>query len=383
MKIAYVTTYDASDMHAWSGSGYHILRALQSSGIETESIGNLKEGNFYLSKYLSKVKRIIRSKLIKKTCLRDREPTLLKSYASQVKREINMIKPDVIFSPGTIPIAYLETEKPVVFWTDATFAGMVDFYPEFTNLCSESIRNGNEMEQQALSKCRLAIYSSEWAAQSAIQNYDIDPEKVKVVPFGANINCDRGINDIEVIIDKKEVDICKLLFVGVDWQRKGGDKALAVAELLNKQGLRTELHVVGCTPPFTPPSFVKTHGFISKKNEDGQKKIDQLFSESHFLIVPSRAECFGVVFAEASSFGLPSLATKVGGIPTVIRDGKNGWTFKLDAVPEEYCKYIKALMTSNDDYRKLSLSCYQEYAMSLNWNSAGIKVVELMKEYCG
>jgi len=369
----------SSDVHAWSGSGNYILRALRNAGIETESIGNLKEGDMSLYK----IKKLFYSKLLKKTFLRDREPAILKNYARQVKRGIELFNPDVIFSPGTIPIAYLVTEKPVVFWTDATFAGMINFYPGFTNLCSESIHNGNKMEQQALSKCRLAIYASEWAAQSAIQNYDVDPEKVKVVPFGANINCDRDINDIEVIINRKNFDTCKLLFVGVDWYRKGGDKALAVSEMLNEQGYKTELHIVGCTPPFSTPYFVKKHGFISKKTEDGQKHLSQLFSESHFLILPSQAECYGVVFAEASSFGLPSLATKVGGIPTAIRDGKNGWTFNLDESPEEYCKYIKALMASSDDYRRLSISCYQEYSTRLNWHSAGISVFNLMKEYCG
>jgi glycosyltransferase involved in cell wall biosynthesis len=379
MRIAYVTTYDSSNVHEWSGSGNYMLRALQSVGIESENVGNLREDG----SQLPKIKNLFYSKLRKSKFLRDREPAILKNYAVQVERRITLINPDVIFSPGTIPLAYLKTEKPVVFWTDATFAGMIDFYPEFTNLCSESIRNGNKMEQLALSKCSLAIYSSEWAANTAIQNYDVDPEKVKVVPFGANINCDRDLNEIEAIITKKNLDTCKLLFSGVDWHRKGGDKALSIAEMLNKQGLRTELHVVGCTPPFTPPSFVKNHGFISKRTEEGRNQIDQLFSTANFLILPSLADCVPVVLAEACSFGLPSLTTKVGGIPTAIRDGKNGWTFNLEESPEEYCKYIKTLMTSSDDYKKLSLSCFHEYSARLNWHSASISVSNLMQKFCG
>jgi hypothetical protein len=43
MKIAYVSTYDSSDIHAWSGLINYILRALQSTGIQTVSIGNLQD----------------------------------------------------------------------------------------------------------------------------------------------------------------------------------------------------------------------------------------------------------------------------------------------------------------------------------------------------
>lgn len=380
MKIAYVTTYDSSDVNSWSGLGSFILRALQDAGMQTQSIENLRKGIWaQLSRQKSRYYSILRSRQY----LSNREPGLLRHYAAQVKKHIASGHFDVVFSPGSIPIAYLQTEKPIVFWTDATFAGMIDFYPGFTNLCVETIINGHKMEQLALSKCRLAIYASEWAASTAIQNYDVDPEKVKVVPFGANINCDRNSNQIEEIVDKKSFDTCKLLFLGVNWHRKGGDKALTVAELLNERGLQTELHIAGCTPPCYLPPFVKNHGFISKKTEQGRKHLDALFSDVHFLILPSQAECYGVVFAEASSFGLPSLATKVGGIPTAIRDGINGRTFHMNESPERYCEYIEALMASEDDYRILALSCFQEYTERLNWNSASSKVFDLMHEFCG
>ena len=376
MKIAYVTTYDSSDINAWSGLGIYILKALQNNGFQTEIIGNLRKK----SRFIIKVKNVLYSKLLNKRYLKERSPSFLKNYATQVETALKNIDCDVIFSPGTIPIAYLQSEKPIVFWTDTTFAGMVDFYPEYSNLCSETIRNGNKMEQLALSKCRLAIYSSEWAAKTAIENYDVDPGKVKVVPFGANISCERDFQEIDSMIRNKKMDICKLLFVGVDWVRKGGEKALAVAELLNRRGIKTELHIVGCNPPTNLPDYVKLHGFISKNTEDGVIAFDTLMAQSHFLILPSSAECYGVVFAEASSFGLPSLATRVGGIPTAIHDGKNGQTFALDESPETYCDYIERFMSSREAYYELALSSFKEYSERLNWSSAGSKVHKLICE---
>lgn len=160
MRIAYVTIYESSDIHSWSGSGFHIRSALTNRGFQILPIGNLKD-KCYL---ITKAKQILYKTLFSKRYLRDREPFLLKSYACQVEKSLSSINCDAIFSPGTIPIAYLCTEKLLIFWADATFAGMINFYPGFKNLCSETIRDGNRMEQLALSKCRLAIYASEWAS---------------------------------------------------------------------------------------------------------------------------------------------------------------------------------------------------------------------------
>lgn len=380
LKISYITTNDSSDIHSWSGLDHNILKGLQNVGFETECIDKLKPRN--LSRRIARLKRSYHSRIWSKSFLRDREPLILKDYSNQIEKRLESIDHDIIFSPGTNPIAHLKTDKPIVFWTDATFAGMIDFYEEFTNLCQATIKHGHESEQLALSKCALALYSSQWAADSAIKNYDVDPAKVQVVPFGANISCNRSSEDIIGIADAKDLDSCKLLFLGVDWKRKGGDKALQVATLLNKNGIETELHVVGCSPPPDSPSFVMSHGFISKKTEKGIQELEKLFTESHFLVLPSEAECFGIVFAEASSFGLPSLATNSGGIPSAITNGKNGQTFELDEAPEAYVAFIERHMSSKDNYRKIALSSFDEYSERLNWNSTSKRACDLITQYC-
>lgn len=376
MKIAYITTYDPTDIASWSGASVNILKTLKSCGFQIETIGNLHDK----CSLFTRIKKVIYSKLLSKNYLRDREPMVLKSYASQVEKALASIDFDIVFSPGTVPIAYLKTEKPIVFWTDVTFAGMIDFYPSFSNLCAETIKDGNEMEQSALSNCSLAIYTSEWAANTAMQNYNVNPEKIKVVRMGSDIYCDRNSQDIENITKKKDFYTCKLFFIGADWYRKGGDFAVKVAYLLNKREMPTELHMVGDKPSIPLPNFVKHHGFISRKAKEGRDAMDKLMSDSHFLIQPSRAEGFGLIFAEASSFGLPSLATKVGGIPAYVRNGKNGQTFPLDEYPEKYCDYIERLMSSKKEYYKLALSSFREYTEGLKVESASKQIYELLNE---
>jgi len=380
MNIAYVTTYDARDIKNWSGIGYYMAHSLENQSMIVEYIGSLTEkyslplkAKQYLSNYLS-------NKLLTKRYLRDRDPLILKNYAQQVASKLSKLNSDLVFSPGSIPIAYLECSLPIVFWTDCTFRGLVDFYPEFTNLSKETLRHGDEMEKAALERCKLAIYSSEWAAQTAIKNYQIESSKVKVVPFGANIECNRNIDDIKTLVKSRSSNRCRLLFLGVDWQRKGGDIAFEVAKELNKIGLETELTVVGCRPITNEPffNFINYLGFISKSTSEGLSKINKLLAESHFLILPSTADCSPIVFCEANSFGVPCLTTDVGGIPTVIKDNLNGKTFAKEASIADYCAYISNLFSDYSQYEKLALSSFNEYESRLNWTVAGRTVKNLL-----
>jgi glycosyltransferase involved in cell wall biosynthesis len=377
MKVAYVTKDDPSDIHAWSGLVTYILKSLQRSGLDVIPIGDLNNKDF-----IAFFKGAIYGRVIQKTYLRDNEPSLLKSYAAQVKKALDSTRHDIVFSSRIVPIAHLQTEKPIVFWHDATFAGLYGLYPGTQNLCAETIRNGNKTEQLALSKCQLAIYSSEWAARTAIQNYIVDPAKVKVVPFGANIESHRNVEDVQAILEKKNFDICRLLFIGSEWFRKGGDIAVEVASLLNSRGIPTELHIIGGDPKVTLPAFAIKHGFISKATPEGRQHLDNLFLRANFFILPTRADCTPVVFPEACSFGLPILTTNVGGIPTIITNGKNGQMFALEESPSSYCDYIERLWSNKEEYNQLALSSFREYSERLNWVTSGRKVRELIQEFC-
>jgi glycosyltransferase involved in cell wall biosynthesis len=378
MNIAYVSTYNARDVQHWSGTGYYIAKALQDQNNEIEYTGELT----IRSKRWLKIKELFYRA---RGCryLRDREPGVARSYGAQVGKRISA-GADVIVSPGTIPIAYLTTKKPKVFYTDATFAGILDFYPAFSNLCPETIKYGNEIEQAALSSCSLAIYSSDWAAQSAISNYEIDVQKVKVVPFGANIECNRTYSDVEDMIRNRSRSTCRLLFLGVDWERKGGELAVNIMKTLNAAGLKTELHVAGLrSSPFSEwPEHVINHGFISKSSPEGRARIDRLIADSHFLVLPTKAESFGIVFCEANSFGVPNIATLVGGVPTIVKDNVNGMLFPLSAAATDYAGYIYDLFSDYGKYMELALSSFNEYQSRLNWNVTGKRINELIHMLC-
>ena len=170
--------------------------------------------------------------------------------------------------------------------------------------------------------------------------------------------------------------------MGVDWLRKGGDIALEVTKQLNNVGVSAELTVVGCQPVIdgSLPTYVKALGLISKSTKEGKQQIDRLIAESHFLILPSKADCTPIVFCEANSFGVPCISTNIGGIPTIIKDDLNGKLFSKDAEIAEFCKYISNIFSNYSQYQCLALSSFNEYQTRLNWSVAGKTVKGLLSE---
>ena len=376
MRIAYATTFDANDIHNWSGTPYHMSHALAEQGIGVDYIGSLKRKLPLFFKLKQTVNKYL--------CDQRESPrfntTAAQYYSLQVKNQLSDLSVDAVVSPLINPIAYLDCKQPVILWTDALYAAMLGFYPPFAYHSASSVQQGNQMTAACLSRCELAIFSSEWAANSAIQFYGASKDKVKVVPFGANIDSYPLATEIRDIISQRRGDKIKLLFLAKSWERKGGDVVLAVAKALYEAGHPVELTIVGYTPKLDSiPPYVSCLGFISKHTAQGKERIQQLLKETHFLFVPSRAEAYGIVFCEANAFGVPCLTTYVGGIGTVIKDHINGMTFALDASVATYCNYIVDLMKNRTEYEKLAMSAYQEFVTRLNWKVATQEVKLLIE----
>ena len=383
MKVAFVTTYNAEDIRNWSGTSYYMSKSLIEAGVKLEFIGDLKTlsnrfppvrfRNFLFNKLLKNRNRNYESFY---------EPQNLKYIASQVQNRLKNSDANIVFSPGAIPIAYLKTKKPVVFWTDATFAVMQDYYDCFTGLDKRTIRNSHLYERMVVKRSSLAIYSSQWAADSAVKDYDADQRRVKVIPYGANIECFRTKADIIEFNTKKSRTTCKLLFIGQEWERKGGDTAVKVAAELNKQGIKTELTIVGCNPPelSSLPDYINVLGFVNKTEKEGENLISKLYSESHFFVLPTIAECTPIVFSEANSFGLPVITTGTGGISSMIRNDVNGRMFGNEINIQSCAAYVREFFENPARYNEYSILSFNEYQTRLNWSVSIGKVIGFLKE---
>jgi glycosyltransferase involved in cell wall biosynthesis len=377
MRIAYTSTFNSEDVHNWSGTPYHMSHALADAGLGVEYIGNLKRKLPPFFKIKQAYKKFL--------CNQRESPrfntTVAQHYSEQAAKKLQTLSVDAVVSPLINPIAYLDCKQPIILWTDALYASLLGFYPPFSYHSSSSILQGNEMTNACLSRASLAIFCSDWAANSALELYGVSRDKVKVVPFGANIDSWPTHEEIQTIIKQRAHDKIKLLFLAKSWERKGGDVVLAVAKALHEAGQKVELTIVGYHPPgmTTPPPYVKCLGYISKHTPEGKAKIRQLLSETHFLFVPSRAEAYGIVFCEANAFGVPCLTTYVGGISTIVKDNLNGMTFGLDASIATYCDYIVNLMHDRRRYDDMALASYNEFVTRLNWQASARTVKGLIE----
>ena len=127
-------------------------------------------------------------------------------------------------------------------------------------------------------------------------------------------------NLIKLRKNKQEL---KFLFVGINWEQKGGYEALSIVRELTKKGLKSRLVVVGCIPEFQD-KLMDVFGFLRKDKAEDLNKLTELYKSASFFLLPTKAECVGMSFIEAASFGLPAIGTNVGGVPEAVIDGETG-----------------------------------------------------------
>jgi glycosyltransferase involved in cell wall biosynthesis len=383
MRVGFITEFDPKNkkefQKAYSGTLWYTLKELEHQGIEIEYLGPANQD--ILAKFISKSIGLINRLGIKPPIKALYNPYILKRMAKRVKQLIRNKKIDIILTQSSIITAYFKSSIPIVYWRDATFADLYGSYEGYTNIHPISIKWAHEHERIAMNNAALNIFSGENAYQSAINRYKIAPSKVIVIPYGANHEYKLTKKDIEQFIKNRLKDKCHLLFIGKDWKRKGGDIAIEICKLLNKRGIPTTLDIIGYFENDSEiPSYINIHGFIDKHSPKGCQKMRKLFEDAHFFILPSRADCTPIVLNEACSFGVPCITSSVGGIPTIIKNGKNGYLFPANSSASVYTNCIEKLFSNYDDYIKLAENSFKEYEKRLNWYVSVSKAISSIRE---
>jgi glycosyltransferase involved in cell wall biosynthesis len=122
---------------------------------------------------------------------------------------------------------------------------------------------------------------------------------------------------------------------------------------------------------------------VNKAEPGGSKRLEKILRDSHFLILPAQGECFGVVSCEAASLGVPSLATRIVGVPTAIHEGGNGQLFDNKTFVTECTAFVLEVFSNPKRYRELAIAALSEYESRLNWDASGRRVKELAAQLVG
>jgi glycosyltransferase involved in cell wall biosynthesis len=374
LKVGFLSAQNYLDKNTFSGTLYYMNKALERKGIQLVNLGRSKT-YFYWRKQLNRI--------WKKPS--NAEPNSseynakYKKFASLVQNQLKEASCDLIFSPvASAEVSFLETATPIIFLSDATPKIYNEHYQ--LNLSSEKLEFLNQQELNVVAKSKKLVYSSQWAANSALQDYHAAASKIEVIPFGANIDNAPSVKDIFL---KCQASRCRLLFVGKDWQRKGGNIAFqTLLSVLNK-GLDAELVIIGCTPPADIQHEKLTIiPYLDKNIPQQREQLNQLFLESHFFIFPTRADCSPIVICEANAFGLPVLTTDVGGIPTIIKEGKNGYMLPLSASSDHYADLVVKNFSNKSIYEQLVKTAREEYDTRLNWDKWAENIHQVMLNLC-
>jgi glycosyltransferase involved in cell wall biosynthesis len=381
MNIGYCTTFDPYNKKSWSGTNYFVMRALEAYCGNIFPLGPVYTRYMLIGKIISKLSKY----LLKKNFLYIHSTFISKKLAKILKKRIEQLDLDILFfCAGSELLAFLDSKLPILYLSDATFQSMIDYYQDFTNLLKISQKMGNIIEKNAIQKATKIIYPSEWVAQSSITYYKCDKNKICILPFGANLN---SIPPREIIEKnrKKNQSTLKLLFIGVDWERKGGKIAFDTMLDLNEKGIDTELILIGCIPPKNISSTkLKLIGYLNKNISEDEMKIGDYYMESSFLLFPTRNECAGIVCCEASAYGLPVISTETGGVPSYVENGINGFLLSIDADYQAYSEIIQKIWLDKSKYYNLCLSARDKYENKLNWELWGQSVstlIQLIPEY--
>jgi glycosyltransferase involved in cell wall biosynthesis len=362
--------------NSWSGTICFMAKALEKYGADITYLGPIE---YPLEELRGKIVHRSTQRLFKKNVMYHHGLRIAK-YCSKVATErLAHQSFDVIFAPtGEAEIAFLETDIPIVLLGDATYGALCDYYPMFSNLTKRSRAELDQVESLALQKASLAIYDSQWAADSAINYYHAAPNKVHAIASGANFV---QYPPPEIVQHRKKTGRCRLLFIGANWERKGGAIAFETLLKLEEMGIEAELLVCGSNPP---PEFVhermKILPFLNKANEVERKQFEDLFLTSDFLILPTRSECYGNVLCEANAYGLPAIATNTGGVPSIVREGENGFLLPLEARGEDYARVIARAYQDEQAYEALIKSSRAAFDERLNWDAWGQSMMKHIRQ---
>ena len=376
LKIAFLTSNDSRDKKSYSGTHYYMGQALIRNGFDVTFIGPLKPWEEIIGRIINRLSLLL---FRKKFRFAD-TPYFSKRYAAMALKKMKGIDFDFVYAPAASKeIAFLKTTVPIIYTSDCTWKLLHNYYSKFSNILSVSIRKSDVIEKLAIQNANLFPYPSQWAADSAIHDYGADRKKISVIPWGANMD---EIPSSKIAANRKRSDECRLFFVGVHWQRKGGEIALQTLLELERMGVNAHLTICGSVPP--QPVFhprVTVIPFLSKKIREQKQQLEKLYEQSDFLLVPTRAECYGIVFAEASSYGLPSISTDTGGVSAVVKEGVNGFLLPIEARGSEYAELIQRIYNDEQLYSSLVKSSRKHYDDEINYDTWAQRLKEKLYEY--
>jgi glycosyltransferase involved in cell wall biosynthesis len=217
--------------------------------------------------------------------------------------------------------------------------------PEASNMLPSSPALRKRLGAVRLERARAAtgvFTMSRWFADYLVSQ-GVAPDRVVVAPPGMN-------NPPTAVRDPEAEPAGRVLFVGRDFHRKGGDLVVEAVRRLRSGGLEASLTVAGPERwplPSAVPEFVDFRGPVAAD------EVAAIYAGHDVFAMPSRVEGFGIVFTEALSAGVPCVARRAFAMPELVEDGVSG-VLVDDDDPDALAAAIGGVLADRGVYQRVA-----------------------------
>jgi glycosyltransferase involved in cell wall biosynthesis len=222
------------------------------------------------------------------------------------------------------------------------------------------------LTRQMLKEAKAYVSWSEWAKRSLVDDYGVDADRVSVITPGADL-CLFATSD-----GKRDDAPVRILFVGNDFVRKGGDLLLQCFHERLKG--RAELHIVSGSDQVHAAEGVFVHRGLTANSEP----LLHLFETADMFVLPTRSDCLALVLGEAMAAALPIITTSVGAHPEAVRHNENGLI--VEPGNSEQLGDALATLVENPRLRRLMGEAGRQAAEErFDCEKNALRVLDLMK----
>lgn len=242
-------------------------------------------------------------------------------------------------------------------------------------------------ESRLLQRSKKIIAVSEYTKRELLSHYKVKSRKIQVIHNGVNTQRFRPPKDknkIKTQMGFKKKDKI-ILYVGRLYSRKGLYTLIQAIPRVTRRYKDVKFVIAGeglHNERKNLANFAAKLGVKGKTSFTGyfpDEELPKLYQASDIFLFPTLYENLPFAVLEALSTGLPVVTTKVGGIPEVITDGKNGFLVE-PANPEKLADRISSLLDDSEKASEMGKLGRKVVEEKFDWEHIVDKVVKVYKE---
>lgn len=330
--------------NTWSGSSQFFFNALKHRGSLDRAFG-AQIPAFMRYALMAKNFSVERNKWRKQFYLdRQYRNTLTRTLRDQLKQSDYVCSILQVGAQFNMPEA-TDGRAHCFSYHDSNIAEYMQSRFAATNLPKKRVDEAFAYERELYHSVDKVLTMSEYHRQSFIHHFGVSPHRA------VNVGCAPNLETFPDYVEDKPYDSLELLFIGVDFDRKGGTLLLNAFKTVRERYPKAKLHIVGPRQLSISPELsggVVYHGFLSKRVPEQRRQIEDLLKRACLFVLPSFYEGVGISSLEAMLYQTPCVVTDAWGFRDAIRPGETGYLVECGSTDDLVAKLCLCLSNPAD-----------------------------------